>query len=130
MPRRDSPGPGVPVSSSYAGRFEPFVDAVGGVTFESTPLNVQGLPRLNFWLRQIVGAVGSVCTLQFSVTSVAGGVPALNWLPLPGSPFALPGAGAPPIIVNFILPVNFIRVVILTPAAQPTTVQVYPSASI
>lgn len=126
MPAAQAPGPGTSISSITSGRLDVLDDLVGGATLTSEPIQVVGLPRLYLWMRQSVGAVGASVQVQFSVTAVGG---VLTWLPL-AAPFVVAGAGGPPLLLDYSLPANFLRVRVTSPAAQPTRTQVYLAASV
>lgn len=82
-------------------------------------LQVEGMKNLAFWLSQTVGAVAVMATPQFAVTSVSS--TQLDWLNL-SAPIALVPGGTPTIL-NFTFPARWIRLQLLRPAAQASTVQ-------
>ncbi len=95
----------------------------------SDALNVTALPRIVYWLRQTVPAVGNPVTvrLQFSVRGTTGGVtPIPEWLDI-GAPFALvPNV---PTLVDFAMPCASIRVGLTRAQGVASTVEIVLGAA-
>lgn len=89
-----------------------------GLTF-TDELQVIGLPRLVFWLRQTVGAVPATAQLQFSVRMIAGPTP--EWLDTT-APFLL--TVGVPMRFDFALPARAIRLGLTRAPGVATTVEV------
>lgn len=90
----------------------------------SDALTTTAMPRIVYWLRQTVPAVGSPVTvrLQFSVRGTTGGIaPVPEWLDI-GAPFLLvPNV---PTLVDFAMPCAAIRVGLTRTANVASTVEI------
>jgi hypothetical protein len=109
-----------------------FNDVAAAVSFQSDTLSLdtdlgvtsrelgnRGMPRVVVFLRQTGGAAPAQATVEFSVSD------ALNkqkvWFPA-GTP--VPTPLNVPVLVNVPLPAKYIRVNVIRPAGQASTVQV------
>ena len=103
-----------------AGDAEEFTDA----------LLVYAMPRLTFWIRQDVGALGMTVQPEFAVRSIDGpGVPTQNWLPL-GPPVIINPAPDNPTLLQFLLPARQIRLGFTRPLGQATSITVVMAGSL
>jgi hypothetical protein len=124
-----------PVSSGTAQQAAAFANRRQTITLSddaetfSQQLNVTALPRLVYWLRQTVPAVGNPVTVrfQFSVRGTTGGLsPVPEWLDV-GAPIALvPNV---PTLVDFAMPCASIRVGLTRAAGVATTVEIVLAAA-
>lgn len=98
-------------------------------TVSSDALSTQGLPRINFYANQTVGAAGAQLRLQFMPRMITGGAtPDPEWLLLQ-APIVLTPGGVTPTRVEIGFAVAAIRIQLTRSPGVATTVQVYLSAA-
>lgn len=119
MPLQADVGAGGPATT--AGRAmlrQTLVIAAGGPVTLSRDIEVIGLPNLQFWIRQTVGA-GTAVTCQFAASSMTGVIVTAEFLPL-GAPVVLPAGPTTPLLLNFTVSCRFARIEVAPPAAGCT----------
>ena len=93
-------------------------------------LLILGIPDCIFWVQQTVGAVGASVIPEWSARAVTGAAaPTDEWLPMTAPLIVPPGAGNP-LYVRFWFPCRRIRLQMIRPANQATTLEVYIASGI
>lgn len=98
---------------------------------EFTPaLLVYGMPRLTFYVRQTAGALGATVQPQFAVRGTGGvGTQAVDWQVLDAAYVVNPNV-AVPTVRNYIVSARLIRLALIRPAGQATSLQIILTASL
>lgn len=95
----------------------------GGAVGTSAPINVLGMSRVVYWIRQTVGAVGATVEYQFSVSDAVGILtPVPEWLPTVAPFVLIPPPASTPTLNDYALPAKFLRIQVTAPVGQATTV--------